>query len=92
MKSSRNNPGIFQNIFKSHFGTSKVDFWTSKLILEYRKASPLPPAPLATSCLVTCRLEGFAGFERFPGAIGLCNLCVLNVAVAIDVDFMSAFG
>ena len=32
-------------------------------IYTYLKASPLPPAPLATSWLLICRLKGLAGFE-----------------------------
>ena len=33
----------------------------------YLKASPLPPAPLATSRFVICNLNGSAGFERSAG-------------------------
>ena len=33
----------------------------------YLKASPLPPAPLATSRFLICNLNGFAGFERSAG-------------------------
>ena len=41
----------------------------------YLKASPLPPAPLATSRLVICMLEGFAGFAGFQRNAGL-NTCI----------------
>ena len=35
------------------------------------KASPLPPAPLATSLLLICRLNGLAGTEKLVSRIGI---------------------
>jgi len=43
--------------------------WSDK----YLKASPLPPDPLASSRLVICKLEGFAGFERLAGLKGFAG-------------------
>ena len=48
----------------------------------YLKASPLPPAPLATSWLLICRLDGF---ERF---VGFKSLEIKKLHNSFQADFI----